>query len=226
MALSGVYDSTWTVAEVVTAAFKKIKVGISGETLASEDLTAGIDTLQLMLRTWAAKGIRLWLNQTQSVTLVAGTAAYTLSTRALDVSQAYTRVSDQDEPVQLLTREEYERLPDKTVTGKPYAAWIDRTRTATTATVYPVPTAADVTAGTTLRLVNKRMIQDVTAGSDDIDFPPEWIETIVYNLAMRLAPDFGQAVDPGIAMMAKELYDDLEGQDREGSVFMRPGVRR
>jgi hypothetical protein len=226
MALSGVYDSAWTVSSVVIAAFKKAKIGIAGETLSAVELADGISALQLMLRTWAARGIRIHLLQTQSVTFVAGTATYTLGIRALDVAQAYTRADDQDEPVQIVTREEYERLPDKTAAGRPFTAYSERTRTATTVTVYPVPTATEVASAMTLRLVTKRMIQDVTAGTEDLDFPSEWIEAVVYNLAVRLSPDYGVNIDPRVEKMATMLFDDLEGQDREGSVKMRPSPRR
>lgn len=226
MALSGTYDSSWSVTSIVTAAFKKCKIGISGETLSATELADGITALQLMLRTYAAKGIRLWLNETQSVTFAAGTATYTLSPRVLEVFQAYRRADNNDVPIRVVSRDEYSRFPDKTTSGAPFAVFIDRTRTTTTATFYPVPSATEVADGMTGRLDTKRMVQDPTAGAEDLDSPPEWMEAIVYNLAVRLAPDYGVAVDPEVARMARELYADLEGQDREPSVIMRAGRRR
>lgn len=226
MALSGTYDSTWTVTSIVTAAFKKCKVGISGEPLAAEELADGIISLQLMLRTWSAKGIRLWLNETQSITFVAGTATYTLSPRVIEVFQAYRRADSNDVPIRVVSRDEYSRFPDKTTPGAPFAVFIDRTRTTTTATFYPVPSATEVADGMIGRLDTKRMAQDATAGEQDIDAPPEWMEAVIYNLAVRLAPDYGQAIDPEVSRMARELYNDLEGQDRESSVIMRAGRRR
>lgn len=226
MALSGTYDSAWTVAEVISEAYAVAHIGVDGEPLSSSDQTAGIRALQLMLRTWAADGVRLWLNQEQSVTLVDGTATYTLSPRALEVLKAYRRSSDQDVPVRIVTREEYTRFPNKTTEGAPFAVFIDRTATSTTATVYPVPGATEVAASMTLRLAIKRQLQDVTAASETLDWPPEWIETVVYNLATRIAPRNRVKIDPVVAAQAAEMYENLQGQDREQSVYLRPATRR
>jgi len=222
MATSGVRDSSNIATSIITQALRKIQIGVGGETLADEYASAGVDALNTLIRTWAVDGVRLWLNETQTVTLVAGTSQYTLSPRTLEVFQAYRRSDGTDDiPVRIFTREEYSRLPNKTTTGAPYAVWIDRRIGTSVATVYPVPTSAEVASSMTLRLDVKRQIEDVTATTEEIEFPPEWLKALIYNLAVELAPEFNKQPSELVIMQAMESYNLLRGNDREGSVYIR-----
>ena len=217
MALSGVRDGAETVSDIITDALIEIHVSEAGETMNPEDAALGIRYFRRMLRSWAADGVRLWLNEQQTVTLSQDQATYTLGPRTLDVFDAFRRVNNDDTPIQLLTREEYNSLPNKTVGGLPYALWPDRQVTQTQVTVYPVPT----TSAGTLSLGTKRQIQDVTALSETVEIPPEWSECAMYNLALRLCPAYGVQPNPITASMAGQLYAQMQGQDRGRSLRFR-----
>lgn len=225
MATSGTRDGAFTVQQICNEAMSLLQIGIGGETTGAEDLATCITTLKLMGRAWSLKGVKLFLNETQSVTLANGTAAYAITKRPLHVFQAYRRASDNDVPVRLIAREEYSRLPDKTTSGPPSQVWIDRTVTATTAYVWPVPGAAEVSAAMTMRFDIKRPIEDVTAGSEDMEVPPEAIPAVTYNLAIWIAPKFNKTPSNEVKMLAADTFSDFEGQDREHSVYMRPARR-
>ena len=224
MALSGTRDQADTVAEIITDAMTKSGLLVAGETAETEDLATCLRALKHMLRTWAVKGVRLWLINNQTVTLTEDTATYALGVRALNLTQAWIRSSGNDTPVRIVSREEYNRYPAKTTTGRPFALFVDRDITATSVTLYPVPDAASE-ANDVLHVVTKYQIQDVTDGAEDIEVPPEWTEALVYNLAVRIAPDFQVQPRPDVVSMAIMLYGELEGQDRQGSLYMRPRRR-
>jgi hypothetical protein len=221
MALSGVRDQAYTVSQVVEDALLKIYAHEAGQTLDAVALANGIRALRNMLRTWAAQDVNLWLDATQTVTPVAGTATYTLSPRALDVSYAFRRNGGNDTPIRLYTREEYNRLPNKTAPGSPFVLWPDRQRASTVVALYPVPDAQSA-ANDVIHVVGRYQIQDVTDGAQDIDIPPEWAETLVYNLAVRLGPDYLTDVRPDVLQMADYLFNTMKGQGRERSVYFRP----
>jgi len=221
MALSGIRDEAYTVTQVVEDALLKIYAHEAGQTLDATQLANGIRALRNMLRTWAVQGVNLWLDTVQTITPVAGTAGYTLPIRTLDITQAYRRNAGSDTPIRLYTREEYDRLPNKTASGSPFVLWPDRQRTSTVVTLYPVPDALSA-ANDTIRVVGRVQIQDVTAGTEDIDVPPEWAETLVYNLAVRLGPDLLTEVRPDVVQMADYLFNTMKGQGREQSVYFRP----
>lgn len=227
MATSGTRDGTVTVNGIITEALALLKIGVGGETLAYEYGVTGITTLKLMARAWAVKGIRLWLNETQSVTLADGTDSYAITKRPIEIYQAYRRTTGgNDVPIRLVSREEYSRFPNKTTGGAPFAAWVDRQRTATTAYVYPVPTATEVADGMTLRFDIKRPIEDPTALTEDLEVPPEYVPAAIYNLAIWIAPKFGKTPSDEVKALALSTLSDLSGADREGSVIMRVGRGR
>lgn len=218
MALPTGRDTVETVQDLGTLALRKLFVVEGHEVPADEDAARALENTRMLLRTWAVNGIRLWLNEQQSVTLVAGQASYTLDPRTLEVFDAYRSQGNTDSPMRILTREEYNSLPNKTVTGQPYALWPDRRYNSTVITVYPVPQTGTTD---TLSLGTKRQILDPVSLGENVEMPPEWSEAIVYNLAVRMAPDFGVEPEPFVVSMAGQLYADLSGQDREGSVKFR-----
>jgi len=222
MALSGVRDTAETAGDMVTAAARKLFVLEGGESLEAEDMAIGLEALWRMLRSWAATGISLWLQEEQTVTLAANTATYTLSPRTLEVTAGYRRSGTTDIPITMMARDVYQRLTNKSANGAPYAFWHDRERAESKVTVYPVPSAA----GDTIVLLSKRSPQDVTEVTHTMEIPPEWSEAIVYNLALRLAPEFDAEVRQDVAMMASQLYADMAAQGREHSLKFRPSRRR
>jgi len=214
MSLSSTRDGAVTVGEMITAALQKLSVIVGGETATAEDSAIGLANLRRMVRTWSVQGVRMWLTDEEVVTLTTDAASYTLDPRYLEISDGFRRSGTNDTPLRLFTREEYNRLPDKTTSGAPFAVFIDRQLATTKAFVYPVPTGA----GDYLYLTGKRAILDPTALSEDLEIPAEWEETIVYNLAVRMAPEFEATPRADVVNIAIELYAILAGQDRQGSI--------
>jgi len=71
----------------------------------------------------------------------------------------------------------------------------------------------------------ERPIQDFTALPQTADFPQEWIETIAWNLAYRLAPKYSFPMDERtqLGIVAEAMKQKLMGFDREyGNVFFQP----
>ena len=63
------------------------------------------------------------------------------------------------------------------------------------------------------------------AETDNADFPTEWLETITYNLALRMASAFGkdQKVMPLILPIATTLLLQMRAWDTEsGSLYLMP----
>lgn len=218
MSVSGIVDTPTTVRSFCTQAARKIRILDSVTSLPSEDFDAIRLALLAMLRTWEVDGVRLWTTEEVVVTAVIGQQDYTLTPRAVRVVDARYLLGTAYTPVRVVTREEWERLPQPQSPGTPYWIYLDRRRDASVVKFYPVPNVA-----MDMLVTINRPLYDVLNANEDVDVPPEWSEAIIYNLAARIADDFGKA-DPVTARVIERseiLYTKLAGQDREQSTWFR-----
>lgn len=103
------------------------------------------------------------------------------------IVSAYRRsIATQDTPIELIGRDEYVELSNKTTRGKCVEAFYDPQLTL--GVLYTWPTADLATD--VIRFWYERAIEDFDASVDNPDFPIEWGEALVYGLADRLAPAY------------------------------------
>jgi hypothetical protein len=185
MAVTG----TQNVRDVVTAAARKAGILDIGEEFAAENMTAAVGELFRMLKAWqAAPG--MWTRATQTVALVSATGSYALAApaRPVRVLRAWFRRGGLDMPMQQLTQQEYDDMPNKAAVGLPSTWFYDRLAAA--GTLYLWPVLATV-AGEQVILRIEREIEDVTNPNDPLDAPAEWYDAIVHGLAARMVDDYG-----------------------------------
>ena len=130
-----------------------------------------------------------WTLQAATVTLVAGTAAYTLSPQVLAVPVVTLTTGEggsaRDRTLSPLSAADYAMQPNKTHSAPPTSYWFSLT-SVPTVTVWPVPGAAS--AGPVLNLQTFRQVGDVdlTNGAT-LDAPYRFLDAITTGLAARLA---------------------------------------
>lgn len=226
MATSGSVDFALIGGEVIQKAFEVAKIVAPGESpTAAESDGAKLD-LNLMLKTWSAKP-HLWIRTEGSQALTASTASYAI-TGARRLESVRRRTSNIDTPMNELARREYYDLPTKSATGMPVSWYFDPQRSTRSLYIWPAPSAA-IAANTVLHFTYMRVIEDVDALSNDLDMPQEWLEAVIYNLAVRLAGQYTDRSGADVSVLraeAKALLDDLAAQDQEEtSISFRPGFR-
>lgn len=215
MAVTG----TRTVRQIIEAAAHRIDAIAINESVASDEETVAIESLDFMLKAWQNKGYNLWAATGGSLSLTTA-ASYTLSpVRPLRILSArYKESSTANElPMTRLTRDEYDMLPNKSSTGTPTQYYYDRQREA--AKLYIWPVLATATAQT-IEFTYTRELEDIADATDVVDVPGEWWEAVVNNLAMRLCADWGgMSMPEQLPVLAAQSLDDALGFDREESVF-------
>jgi hypothetical protein len=216
MATSGSYDVAYNRNEVITEALELNGQLSPDETLPSHIVTSCTRTLNMMLKFWQSDGIALWRNQEVDLTLVASQAEYTLGPtgsattdpstiqRPLFISSARLhKDSDVEIPVEVISGDEYRRISLKTVTGPP--SMVTYAATTGNGTLKIWPTASSVTE---YLILNCRMpVADMDSSSDDFDFPQEWLLPIAYNLAVLIAPKFGNNISSEVKYQAQLYYE-------------------
>jgi hypothetical protein len=170
------------------------------------------------------------VNFPATVTLSGDAAAenkvYTYTTKLPNPLNIYSGVrseDDRDIPLNYLSYEEYFELPNKEdTTSTPVSYNYDRQLNEAVIRLWPNPDTANIV----MKFTMSRKIANFDVNSNDPDFPMEWHEAIVYNLAVRLAPAFGKNKDTGYQLLAAEAKAYLEnalGFDNElGSIYLKP----
>jgi hypothetical protein len=142
------YGSTFTANltrdQLITLAYKDIGALADGETLSSSLLADGILKLNLIIRELDATGKWLWTEKSTSITLVANQWVYDSTSGLPTDLREPDRISYRDGladdwPVELVTREGYEAINNKTQQGDPAKAWltVNRAIGSQTLTIWP-----------------------------------------------------------------------------------------
>jgi hypothetical protein len=180
--------------------------------------------LNLMLKEWM-KHENLWRMTEGSITLLASTYSYALSTSTLIphrvISARYRDANSRDLPMTLMNREEYYNLPLKTGTGIPTQYYVDYQRA--NPTFYIWQGLASVTTET-VQYTYQRKFEDIDNLSNDIDIRQEHFSTVGYNLATRLIPDYAVPASTAslIVALAENTLEAALDEDREDFIQLMP----
>jgi hypothetical protein len=143
-------------------------------------------------------------------------------TRPLRIVDAYIRrLNQNDVPVEIITRAQYIKFGLKTSPGTPNQLYYDPQLGLGTLYVYPT----DIVSSDVLYIDCQRPIQDFNTGTDNADFPSEWLGAIVYGLAVRLSVPYSVPMSKAqqISALYKESLSLAMSFDQEvGSIFIQP----
>lgn len=224
MPTSGTINSTLNARQVIDTAAEMIGVKSLGDDLSDDEADLGLKHLNWMLKSWQADGLTNgWRVEEVTLTWPADTATVTLDTNYLALDDVRRQASAVDTPLTAYTLAEYAEIPNKTSGGAPLIYSVRKTISTLAVSLWPVPTA-----DTTIIANASRVIEDVTALTQNIDVPQEWLETVFTCLAARLVRPFRVHLsDPAgaqiITQAAETMYARLKDFDQEGgSVFLQP----
>lgn len=202
--------------DLCNQALRKIGAIRFGQDAPADLFSETLTTLNIMLKSWQNHHLRIWPTSTQTVPLVVGQNEYILDPRRpLEICNVQLDRLGRETPMWEMTRDEYDTLPVKTSPGTPTTFYYDRQREEALFYIWPVPTTAD--ENDQLIITYIRELEDAK-DSLPVDVPKEWWETVVYNLADRMA-DTLEINHPSVKQRAEMLFMYAEAFDREGSVF-------
>lgn len=142
-------------------------------------------------------------------------------------ARRYNYESGLDTPLDEMDRIEYREQPNKTTEGTPTAFFYDRRGGANALGrlhIWPEPDSVE----DAIKFTFARPIQDFDAAGDDPDLPQEWIDCLIYNLALRLADDYDVPDNKYVRIekMAARLLAEMQWHEQElGSVTFEPDLR-
>ena len=229
--------------EIIKMSLKECGAFGTGETPDTEDFTDASLALNIIIKSWIALGLPLWKITTVTVPLVANIITYQIgptatgtgavvTDRPLRVFDPFIRVlsSKQDTPLITLSRQEYQQFGFKTPTGSIpnsiyYQALGGASPTANgLLTIYPPP--AD--ALRSILLQAQVPINDVSVGTDVMDFPAECFQALKWCLAAEISGPYVSSFQKlqRIEGKADRFKKEMENWSvEEASLYFSPDTR-
>lgn len=197
MSLSGSTNFTVNRDELIASSYRLIRVIDPNEAPNARLYEAGAESLNLMLKAWMADGMQLWVLKDKTITLTQGKASYTLGPsgdvvmdRPLSIVYAFIRDSNEDTPLNIVPREEYLNLGNKSTEGTPHQIYYDPQLTNGVLYVYN-PADANAAANKVIHIKYQKPFDDMDNDVDDFEFPQEWLMAVKFGLAYYLSFEHG-----------------------------------
>lgn len=189
-----------TVRDIVDGSLKLLGVLFKSESSSADEAADGLTRLNEMLSSWSNEGLMIFARAWENFTLTGNVATYTIgptgtfvTTRPTAIIAAYIREAQQDYPMQIITDEDYNlKIWDKSLSSNiPEYLCYSPDFPNGTIRIWNVPSIAN-----SIHLLSEKELGTFTNLTDAIELPPGWLEALRYNLAERLAPEYGLGLDP------------------------------
>lgn len=195
---------------IITSAMRKSGILSKGESPSASEASDGLEMLNDMLSSFSNDSMVVYTRTLENFTLAGGTANYTIGSgatfntaRPIKVISAYVRSGGVDYALQIVSDENYADIGVKDIQGVPQ--FINYTNAFPQATIrlYPVPSETYQ-----LFLLTEKEISSLTL-NQTVSFPPGWNRMMIYNLAVDMAPEYGQPVTPEMFDIAKSSKAEI-----------------
>lgn len=241
MATSGTSVFNATCDQIITSALRKVSAIAEGQTPSAYMLQNGMFILDTIIKEAHVDGMPLWAIVEATIpcsAFVNGKVSIGLGQTVnipapLKVLSGYNRDTSNpaypiDTPLTRLTHHDYNWLSAKRSTGTSVQFYYEPLNQMGNLYLWPIPDAYS-NANREIHITYQRPFEDAGDGADTLDFPPYWINALVYQLAWRLCPEYG--VPPNDrATLSKEatLFWEraLSFGTEEGSLFIAPDWSR
>lgn len=232
MSTSGVTTNQLTRNQYIEAALRKLNVLADGQTPSSDNYSNATIAFNALIGEFRALGMPLWARTTYSMTLTNGTSSYTIGSgqtlntpypvRMLQAVRVDANSSTRI-PVEIIADFNFNLLPSSS-SGVPIQLTYQPKVNLGVIKVWPTPDSYSA-SNVTISLTYIRPTEYMSASTDTVDVPEEWINAIIYNLAARLAPEWGIPLPDRSKLddtAEKILQRALENGQEDASWFFQP----
>lgn len=217
--------------DLITLSLKTAGVIGVGQTPAAEDMNDCLTLLNMMLAQW--KVDRLLVYHLQDVSKVAtGAQSYTIgpagdfnvNAHVTDIDSAYVRMLNQSAPNQpdyplgvIKSREDYSGITLKQLSSFPNAVFLDSDWPLGKVYVWPIPTSQYE-----IHLLVKTPLSSLSSLNTAIQLPEEYLEPLMYNLAVRIRPAFQLPPDMTVTALAKASLNTIRRVNTQLPIVTMP----
>jgi hypothetical protein len=203
-----------TALSMITRSMRLAGVIGKGETPDSDESADGLDALNTMLESWSISRQFVYYLVSESLSLVASQATYTMgasgdlnTTRPTQIDDScYVTQNGIDSPLTLINAQEYAAIPVKTIESN-IGMWmfVDYQYPLVSLSIYPVPNTS-----MTATIKSWKQLQQFTDLTTALALPPGHKRAIEYSLAEEFGPEFGVVVPQRVSMIASAARHSLK----------------
>ena len=209
-----------TARDIVRKSLQKIGVLIKSEQPSADEASDGLSSLNSLVESWSNDSTCIISRAWETFTLVSGQGTYTMAigqnfntTRPTNIIQAYVRIGGVDTYVDVINDTTYNAIEFKALTGVPQFLNYDNSFPTDNIRLYPVPAS-----GYQLFILSEKPLTSFATLDATVSMPVGWERALIYNLAVELAPEYGQQPDASIVQIAAKSL----GLVRTATIRARP----
>lgn len=216
-----------TVLGVLTDAYRDAGKLMLGQDLSGEQTVEGLRRLVDQINYFGTKGLKLWVNEDITVTLVAGQAAYTFApsgtvdmTKPLRVLEAYYLYTSTNtrRPITVMALRDYWLLGQAGTLsanqGTISQYLVEKLQTQLKVTFWLCPNSTEVANGA-VHLLMQTQLTNPTELDETLQFPIEWRLALRWGLAADLATGQPESIQNRCSSFAETYRKALEDWDVE-----------
>lgn len=198
--------------DIIKSSLRLIGAIAPGEPAPADEAQDALMVLNQMIDAWNSERLMIFTITIAEYPLIPGQQDYTLgpggnfnAARPTTInSVSIVVLSNPAQPLELemeyLTDQQWQDIPVKNIpTTVPLKVYDDGGYPLRTLSYWGIPTVAINT-----RIYSWTALTEFPDLTTKVTFPPGYYEALRYNLALRLAPEWGQSVDPQVVAMAIE----------------------
>lgn len=221
--------------DIIKSALRKLVVIAEDQLPTASQITAAAEALNIIVAEFRTLGMSVWAREEFLLTLVPGQGIYNFGIGqpvpipypmyiydiTLEIPPNFTKIQLNNFAIV-----DFNQLP-KDSTGTPVNFNYQPMNNVGVLRLWPTPDTT-VPAGSVLRIIHQRPLEVFDTAVDNPDFPQEWGNALIYNLALSLCDEYG-VPDTKLARIAKQadthLGTALSNSNEQGSVFFQPDWR-
>lgn len=202
-----------TAQDQINRALRLNNVIAANEAPNSSDTNISFRALNSMIDLWNTEQLMVYQFEDVSHTLTGGVSSYSVGpgadidiTRPVRIQGSYISVTDDiDRSVDILNKDDYDMINNKTVQGYPRSLFYDPSFPAGLINLWPIPESSYV-----LHLKIWKSFSSYSSLVDDKELPPGYDQLIAYNLAVILGAEFNSPVRPDVLQIALDTKAKIE----------------
>lgn len=201
------------VRDIIKSTLRIIGAISSGENPTADESNDALQSLNSMLGLWSINGLLVYEIKRETFDLVAGQQVYTFgltgnfnSVRPNQILDANSLENGIETPLEILNHQQWAGISSKNVSSSvPSKLYLEKSYPLAKINLWPIPNVTNQ-----IVIQSLKNLPAFTSINDDVILPDGYEEALKYNLALRLAPEYGKALDPSIERIAIEAKMELQ----------------